>query len=246
MISVLLAAYRGEKHIARQIASILPQLEPGDELLISDDSPVNDNATYEAIKKALPCDDDPFYDDINVEYSMGPQQGVINNVESLLEDARGDILVLCDQDDVWLPGKLEKTRELLNVAKPALLAHSAILTDEALNETGGRQYAKPGLLRNLVKNSYTGCCMAFTRALLPHILPFPENIPMHDQWIGLRAEKFGQVHVVDEPYILHRRHGDTQTGQGSTLKQKLQWRWSMAMALKNSPPWRGGPKDRGG
>jgi len=37
--------------------------------------------------------------------------------------------------------------------------------------------------------------------------------------------------VVDEPYILHRRHGDTQTGQGSTLRQKLQWRWGMLKAL---------------
>ena len=222
MISVLLAAHCGEKYIAEQIASILPQLGDGDELLVSDDSPGERTATRDIVLS---------FNDRRIRYMQGPRQGVIKNVESLLEDARGDIFVLCDQDDVWLPGKLERTRTLLDSAKPELLAHSAKITDEALRETGVVQRPRPGLLRNLAKNSYTGCCMAFTRALLPYILPFPENIPMHDQWIALRAERFGTVHVIDEAYILHRRHDNTQTGRGSTLWQKILWRWNMAKAL---------------
>ena len=220
MISVLLAAYRGEKFIGAQAASILPQLEPGDELLVSDDSP--DGATREAVLA---------FDDKRVRYMRGPRQGVIKNVEFLLGQAKGDILVLCDQDDVWLPGKLQRARDLLDAAKPELLVHDAVLTDEALRETGEIQRTTPGLLRNLLRNSYTGCCMAFTRALLPHILPFPENIPMHDQWIGLRAERFATTLALDQPLILHRRHAETQTGRGSTLGQKIAWRWNMVRAL---------------
>jgi len=227
MLSVLLAAYCGERFIAEQIASILPQMEGVDELLVSDDSPQGHTATRDI---AL------AFGDERIRHMQGPRRGVIKNVEFLLGQARGDILVLSDQDDVWLPGKLGRTRELLPADGPALLAHSAIITDEALNETGERQCAKPGLLRNLAKNSYTGCCMAFTRALLPYILPFHEDIPMHDQWIGLRAETCGAVRVVDEAYILHRRHGNTQTGQGSTLGQKIQWRWNMLKALRRGRP----------
>jgi len=223
MISVLLAAYCGERFIGEQIASILPQMEEVDELLVSDDSPQGHTATRDI---AL------AFDDKRIRHMRGPGRGVIKNVEFLLGQARGDTLVLSDQDDAWLPGKLEKTRELLSEDGPALLMHSAILTDEALCETGETRGAKPGLLRNLAKNSYTGCCMAFTRALLPYLLPFPEDIPMHDQWIGLRAEKCGAVHVVDEAFILHRRHGDTQTGRGSTLGQKIRWRWNMLQALR--------------
>ena len=219
-VSVLLAAYCGEKYIGEQIASILPQLEDGDELLVSDDSPEGHTAT---------CDIVLAFNDPRIRYMQGPRRGVIKNVEFLLGQAKGDILVLSDQDDVWLPGKLERTRESL--AGAMLLAHGAILTDEELRETGEVQSPAPGLLRNLVKNSYTGCCMAFTRALLPYILPFPDGIPMHDQWIGLRAEKFGKVRVADESFILHRRHGDTQTGRGSTLGQKIAWRWNMVKAL---------------
>ncbi|MCL2495558.1 MAG: glycosyltransferase [Oscillospiraceae bacterium] len=222
MISVLLAAYCGEKYIAEQIASILPQLDVGDELLVSDDSPEGHHATRDAVQS---------FDDRRIRYMQGPKQGVIKNIEFLLGQARGDILVLCDQDDLWLPGKLERTRAALDITKPELLVHGAKLTDEALRETGEIQRATPGVLRNLAKNTYTGCCMAFTRALLPHLLPFPEGIPMHDQWISLRAERFGTVRVVDEAYLLHRRHDSTQTGRGSTLRQKIQWRWNMAKAL---------------
>ena len=223
MISVLLAAYCGEKYIAAQIASILPQLNEEDELLVSDDSPEGAMATREIVLS---------FNDRRIRYMQGPRQGsTIKNVEFLLGQTRGDILVLSDQDDLWLPGKLDRTRELLSDAGPAVLAHGAMITDEALRETGEVQGARPGVLRNLAKNSYTGCCMAVTRELLPYILPFPEGIPMHDQWVGLRAERFGTVRVIDEPLILHRRHGDTQTGRGSTLRQKIQWRWNMLRAL---------------
>jgi len=220
-VSVLLAAYCGEKYIYEQVASILPQLHEQDELLIGDDSPAG-SATVDMISQ--------FFDDPRVSYCIGPQQGVIRNFEDLLEWADGDIFVLCDQDDVWLPDKLARTRELLNEAKPSLLHHNAIIADEFLRATG-QTAAHPGLLRNLLKNSYTGCCMAFTRELLPYIWPFPKGIPMHDQWIGLQAQRHGQVHFLDEPLILWRRHGDTQTGQGSNLKQKICWRLALIKAL---------------
>ncbi|MCL2446644.1 MAG: glycosyltransferase [Oscillospiraceae bacterium] len=212
MISVLLTAYCGERFIGEQVASILAQLQPGDELIISDDSP---NMTLQ-------------FDDPRVRYLQGPRQGVVPNVAFLLMQARGDILVLCDQDDVWLPGKLDAVRALQGCS---LLVHAAHVTDEHLNITGQTQ-AKPGMLRNIIKNSYTGCCMAFTRELLPHVLPFPKSLPMHDQWIGLQAERYGQVIVHNEPLILWRRHSGTQTGHRTTLQQKISWRIAIIKALK--------------
>jgi len=227
MISVLLAAYCGEDFIAEQIASILPQLEDGDELLVSDDSPEGHTATRDAVLA---------FDDPRICYVAGPRRGVIKNVAFLLGQARGGILVLCDQDDVWLPGKLAKLRAAGGChATPTVWVHAAKIVDEALRETGQVAVARPGLLRNLLKNSYTGCCMAFTRELLPCVQPFPADIPMHDWWIGLRAERFGRVCVLDEPLILWRRHRGTQTGRGGTLKQKMIWRWRMVSAIWRQP-----------
>ena len=63
-------------------------------------------------------------------------------------------------------------------------------------------------LRNLIKNSYIGCCMAFKRSILDYAIPFPDNIPMHDQWIGLLSERVGKVEFCNEQLLLYRRHSN--------------------------------------
>ena len=225
-ISVLLAAYRDDRYITEQIVSVLPQLREHDELLVGDDSP----GGHLAIKKAVLSFMDP-----RVKYLRGPGLGTIKNVEFLLGRAGGDILVLCDQDDVWLPEKLERIRKHLPVQEPAVLLHDAKLADAHLNITCGSLFelrkVKTGLWRNLIKNGFTGCCMALTKELLPYVLPFPAGIPMHDQWIGLQAIRHGKVILIHEPLILYRRHAGAQTGQATSLRQKIKWRVGIVRAL---------------
>ena len=76
-----------------------------------------------------------------------------------------------------------------------------------------------------------GCCMAFKRELCSKIMPFADDIPMHDQWIGLLAEKTGKVCLVEKPLILYRRHGNNMTGNKTSLKQKIIWRFSIAQKV---------------
>jgi hypothetical protein len=73
-----------------------------------------------------------------------------------------------------------------------------------------------GILKNLIRNSYMGCCMAFNQALLKKILPIPSQISMHDQWIGLVAELHSTVHFLPEKLVYHRRH----TSNASTTFRK--------------------------
>ena len=228
MISVLLAAYCGEAYITEQIASILPQLHEHDELLVSDDSLAGDNGTRQAVFS---------FADPRIRYIRGPGRGTIKNMEFLLGQARGDILVLSDQDDVWLTGKLTEIRRQASGIRgtPAVLMHDAKLTDAQLRVACESLFkergVKPGFLRNLIKNGFTGCCMALTRELLPYVLPFPAGIPMHDQWIGLQATRHGKVILINEPLILYRRHAGTQTGQATSLRQKIKWRAGIVKAL---------------
>ena len=86
-------------------------------------------------------------------------------------------------------------------------------------------------LRNIVKNSFVGCCMAFTREVMLESLPFPEGIPMHDWWIARDNSEAPKVALVGEPLILWRRHGDNVTGSSTTAKQKLLWRLRIISAL---------------
>ena len=73
--------------------------------------------------------------------------------------------------------------------------------------------------------------MAFSSVIKEYILPFPDEIPMHDQWIGLMSEKYGKVSLIEQPFILYRRHDATVTGNGSTFMQKIRWRINLLKCL---------------
>ncbi|MDO5448126.1 MAG: glycosyltransferase family 2 protein [Clostridia bacterium] len=218
-VSVALAAYNGEKFIEEQLGSILAQLGADDEVIVSDDNP--SGGTKAAVERV---------GDPRVKYIEGPGQGVIKNFECAIAHTSGDLIFLSDQDDVWLPGKVQAVTDA--ISRGALLVmHDAKVTDEALNVTDESFFAirgtRTGFVKNLIKNSYMGCCMAFDASLKGDILPFPDDLPMHDQWIGLKAERAGKVVLIETPYLLYRRNGDSLTGNPTSFAQKLKWRFSI-------------------
>lgn len=224
-VSVALAAYRGEKYIEAQLNSILRQLGENDEVIVSDDFPGETGKIVERISES----------DSRVRCIKGEGKGVISNFENALKACSGDVIFLSDQDDVWLPGKVEACLEEIENGA-SLVLHNTKLTDGELSVTEESFFkvngSKPGFLNNCIHNSYMGCCMAFTREILNLSLPFPENIPMHDQWIGLLAEKYGKVSFIEEPFLLHRCHGENVTGGRTSLKDKIRWRFNLALNLK--------------
>lgn len=225
MISVAIAAYNGEKYLPAQLDSILPQLGEGDEIIVSDDAPGGETqrlvSDYE--KK-----------DKRVRYFEGPGKGLIKNFEHALGLCRGDIIFLCDQDDVWLPDKAAVVKSALE-GGATLVLHDAYETDGELNIINSSFFSarssRSGFLRNIIKNSYMGCCMAFERRLLDFALPFPDGLPMHDQWLGLTAEKCGHVELIREPLIYHRLHGGNMTGGSTPVSSKLKWRFRLIKCL---------------
>ena len=218
MISVALAAYQGEDYIEAQLRYILPQLEQGDEIIVSDDKP--GGATERIVRRVMA-------DDPRVIYVEGKGQGVVANFVNAIRHCRGDKIFLSDQDDVWLPDKVRRVMDAFD-AGATLVLHNAYVTDKDLNITDYSFFAlrgsKPGFVRNIIKNSYMGCCMAFDRKLLKKIMPMPKHLPMHDQWIGLMGEMYGKVTFLDAPLIYYRRTGNNVTGGKTSAGQKLQWR----------------------
>ena len=218
-ISVALAAYNGERYIGEQIESILSELQDGDEIIVSDDNPKG--KTKAAVEKYSKLDS-------RVKYIEGKGKGVCKNFENAVNNCTGDVVFFCDQDDVWLKGKRDTVvKEIENGADVVL--HDAMMTDKDLNvinpsffEENGSQ---EGFLKNFIKNSYMGCCMAVKKDFLLKCLPFPEKLPMHDWWIGLIAEKYGKVKFIKTPLIYHRCHGDNVTGGKTSLKDKIVWRF---------------------
>ncbi|MBP3329637.1 MAG: glycosyltransferase family 2 protein [Clostridia bacterium] len=225
-ISVVLAAYKGEKYIEEQLSSIVFQLKDDDEIIVSDDLPGGET---EKIVRNL------AEKDARIRYIKGPGRGLIMNFENAIKNCTGDYIFLCDQDDVWLPDKVETVTEKLDDGF-VLVLHNAMVTDEKLTVKDTSFFkshgTKKGFMNNLIKNSYMGCCMAFRRELCKKILPFENDLPMHDQWIGLIAEKSGDVCLVEKPLILYRRHGANMTGGKTSLRQKIIWRISIAQKIR--------------
>lgn len=221
-ISVALAAYNGEKYIGEQIESILPQLGEDGEIVVSDDFPLGKTRAVVEFYSAY---------DSRVKYIEGTGEGVCRNFENALHHCSGDIIFLCDQDDVWMPEKVERVVSAFENGADVVL-HDAFMTDGELNVTDESFFklngSKKGLLKNFIKNSYMGCCMAFRREFESEFLPFPDGLAMHDWWIGLNAEANGKVEFINEPLIKHRCHGGNVTGGKTTAMQKIKWRVQMA------------------
>lgn len=208
-ISVCMATYNGEQFVQKQLKSILIQLSVEDEVVISDDQ--STDRTIELIRQM---------GDERIRLLEGFRFGsAMRNFENAIKNANGQFILLADQDDIWMPNKVDTILRLLKT-------HDLVLADcQVVNKEGQILHpsffkiraSRPGFWRNLYRNAYVGCCMAFRREILNYALPFPNGIHMHDWWIGLLVELKGSVCFYPQPLIQYVRHGNnaSPTADGS-------------------------------
>jgi len=223
MISVCIATFNGGRFIREQVMSVLPQLSEEDEIVVSDDGSTDETVN---ILKSISDKRIRIYKN---EY----KHGFIWNFENALVKATGDVIFLCDQDDIWKPNKVEIVMETLK-------DHDIVLHDaEMINQNGvktGKLYSdglhqRKGFWSNLWKTRWLGCCMAFRKNVLEYALPFPRHIVGHDGWIStVGLVKFDYCYIPDV-LICYRRHGEnasTASGRSDSslyfmLVQKRLW-----------------------
>lgn len=226
-ISVCMATFNGEQYIHAQIESILKQNRPSDEIVISDDC--STDSTLEIIRG--------FGDNrIRIIESPGFRNPIFNFENAILASV-GDIIVLADQDDIWLDGRLDTIRSAFESSKSRFLL--VVLDSAVVNKrleviqpsVFEFMHSGPGLFKNIYRNTYIGCHMAFSRNLVPLILPFPKKIPMHDMWIGLVSELVGRVVFVNSISMLFRRTGRNFTQPQNSWKTRFAWRINLVLSL---------------
>lgn len=228
MISVCMATYNGERYIKEQLQSVLAQIGEDDEVVVSDDG--STDGTPDIISA---------FNDRRIKVAKGPRlHSPTRNFENALAMAKGDIIFLADQDDVWAEDKVRVCMEALTTAD--CVVSDAWVTDNRLNVTQPSLYAMMRISRSrlgslLCRNGYTGCCMAFRRCVLNDALPFPKDIPMHDIWIGNVAAFFHTVKFIDDRLVMFRRHDNAAScnGRGSRFSawQKAMFRWHVAKRI---------------
>ncbi len=217
MNSVCVTTYNGERYIEQQLRSILEQIAADDEVIVSDDG-----STDNTLKIVDSIGDKR----IRIRHSSA-HYFKDNFIEAMCE-AKGDIIFLSDQDDVWLPGKYERCiKELEEVD---LVCTNSEMTDGELNIIEPNffsiYHSGPGVFKNALNNTYYGSCMAFRRSLLKAALPMPSTREIgHDIWLGLVAEMTGKVRFIDTPYLLYRRHEDAKTSTNGLLHRSKRPLW---------------------
>jgi len=222
VISVALCTYNGEKFLREQLDSIAQQTLLPDELVVCDDrSSDNTIAILEEFKQRAPF---PVRIHLN-ETNLGSNR----NFEKAISLCAGEIIALCDQDDVWKPRKLESLHSALEANPEAGYAFSdADLVDEHTRPLGSRlweSYGFRGKFKKLFfkgeqfrclarKNIVTGATMAFRAALKEIAIPLPrEGYWVHDEWIALIATALGKPGIpLDEVLISYRLHPKQQIG----------------------------------
>lgn len=226
---ILLATFNGARYLPQLLDSLHSQTLCTWHLLVRDDG--SSDSTVQIIRSST--EKDPRIE--LLEDDQG-RLGVTRSFEVLMTEAlsrEADFFALCDQDDIWLPEKLETlTTALLDggcIDRPALAFSDLVVTDaklDVLNPSffalshGGNALACPGkwlLLQNLVP----GCAMVGNQELLRRCLPMPTTAVIHDWWVLLCAASMGQVISVPEPLILYRQHGANTIGAESYFRKAL-------------------------
>jgi glycosyltransferase involved in cell wall biosynthesis len=222
MITILMASYNGDQYIGEQIESILRQTETDWKLVIQDDC--SSDATYQ-----IACRYAAKYPEKIAVFRRAENSGSAEkNFFSMIAYADSDYIMFSDDDDVWLPDKVEKCMEIMRKTeqangtdKPVLVHSDLMVVDENLNILSRSMFQRQNLdakrcqLHNiLVQNIVTGCTMAVNRPLVRIAAKAgtPKNAIMHDWWFALIAAAFGTIAFVDTPTVLYRQHGKNAVG----------------------------------
>lgn len=213
-ISVAMATYNGEKYIREQLESILKQLNEEDEIIISDDGSTDN--TINIIK---------FFEDKRIKIFDGPRNGVKQNFANAIYNCTGKYIFLSDQDDIWCDNKVNIVLKNFEKEKCMCIVHDCIVFDSSNDDVIYDSFYKyrnsgSGIIKNIWKNTYIGCCMTIDARMKNTILPIPNDIEMHDQWIGLLCEKEGKSLFINDKLINYRRHNDNVTN----MKHYSVWR----------------------
>lgn len=217
-ISVAVATFNGERFVEEQLTSILGQHPAPWEVVIADDG--STDRTRDVVARVL--SDSPY----RVRFVGGDHIGLRGNVERAIAACEGSVIVLCDQDDIWLPGRLDAIGRAFEDPSVTLWFSDAVLIDEDGAELGARLWenvhlspdarraiARGGEVRRLLHGmTVTGATMAFRASVrslalpLPDALKGPDHLFLHDGWIAVLAALTGQVVIDERALTRYRQH----------------------------------------
>ncbi|HEY0355565.1 MAG TPA: glycosyltransferase [Flavisolibacter sp.] len=206
LVSIVVCTYNGEAFLSQQLDSLIGQGYENLEILIADDR--STDGTVDIIRKYAERDSRiRFYiNETNLGYNR--------NFETAFSNARGQLVAVSDQDDIWKSNKIEKMIPLLDDPQ-VLLAYcqSVRFTNKPpdLERYTARTLFEGNDPRKLMFfNTIAGHNILFRKRLLQFAQPFPGHV-FYDWWLAITAATYGRIACTDYVYTFHRSHGSNLT-----------------------------------
>lgn len=221
-VNILMSSYNGEKYIADQIKSIQNQTYSDWKLIVRDDG--SKDATCDIVEQFVSTDS-------RIKLVKTNNVGVIASFFELTKMETADFYFFADQDDIWLPDKLQV---VLAEAKqhdneqPILYYTDLKIVDQdlkVLNPSMIRfqsDHANTKLVQELTENTVTGGTMAANHALIGKWTS-TKDVIMHDWWLAVLAAGLGELVYIDKPTELYRQHENNVLGARTLSKRMKNW-----------------------
>lgn len=219
LVTIVMGTYNGEAYLEEQLESLLANSVTNWNLDIYDDGSVDGT---EAIARKY----EEKYPGKITFYRNASNKGVTANFLNGARNARGEYVMFCDQDDVWMEHKIEQAlgrikqmEQEYGSRKPLLVFADAVVVDQDLIVTEPSFHLanhlnphKTDLPHLLMENKCIGCTILFNRALREKLEVLPEHARVHDWWAALIAASLGEIGYIEEAGLLYRQHGKNVIG----------------------------------
>ena len=212
-VSVVMATHNGGRWIEEQLASILAQLASYDEVVVVDD------ASRDVTPDLVEAVGDPRVRVIRLETN----HGYVRAFERALLECTGDVILLADQDDVWVPGRRDLMLGAL-VDHQVVASNLVVLGSDAplrgpfgqhawvLHERDGSRHVANLAALVAGNRPYYGCAMGLRREVLALVLPFPDFLTeSHDLWLAAYGNLARSIVHLETPTLRRRVHDDNAT-----------------------------------
>ncbi|HAP14790.1 MAG TPA: glycosyltransferase family 2 protein [Lactococcus sp.] len=221
-VNILMSTYNGEKFVAEQIESIQKQTFQDWTLIIRDDG--SRDTTVQIIDRIAS-------EDSRIQVLKAQNVGVIQSFYELVKADTADFYFFADQDDYWLPNKLEiilREAENHDNSIPTMYYTDLKVVDKdltVLSESMIRSqsdHANTQLVQELTENTVTGGASMINHALAEE-WKTTDDVIMHDWYLALLATAIGKLVYIDQPTHLYRQHDANVLGARTWTKRMKKW-----------------------
>jgi len=219
LVDILMSVYNGEKFLVDQLESLLSQTHKNWRLVVRDDKSTDSSVRVLCEYRSR------YPEKIIFASDQRGRLGACQGFAQAVHHSSADYMMFCDQDDVWLPTKVESSLaeilrlERLHPGMPIVVYTDLIVVDEELKviaESFWRyQQIDPqdnSLSTLILDNVATGCTMIMNRPLKELAAPVPSEAVIHDWWFTLVCSVYGKVSYLSDRTVLYRQHGRNEIG----------------------------------